>query len=372
MEPTSNKDNTLMRAVGVSEYGPIENLESRQIPRPPEPTGRQLLVRVQAVSVNPIDIKVRNGTYDDAPDYFERVRPLTREEPHFHVMGYDGAGVVAAAGPGVRHFGPGDEVYYLGNPLGQGCYAEEMLVDERHAGHKPGALDFVESAAMPLTYGTAYEALVDRLGIARGERAGVLIVNGGGGVGSVASQIARHVLELPVVVTTASRPETADFSRAMGATHVVNHREDIVQQIRGLGLPADVPLKYAFITSRTEQYIQPIGEVLATFGKVCSIVQAKFDMYGSQFMSKSLTFSWCWLCSGAYHGYVNDDEEKHHKWFEELARKIDRGTIKCHLTKRMKLTLEGLKEAHRQIEGGKGIGKMALGLEENGAGEAFC
>lgn len=371
MELTRN-NNTLMRAVGVSEYGPIENLESRKLPRPPKPTGRQMLVRVKAVSVNPIDIKVRNGTYDDAPDYFERVRPLTKEEPHFHVMGYDGAGIVAVTGPGVRHFRPGDEIYYLGNPLAQGCYAEEMLVDERHAGHKPGTLDFVESAAMPLTYGTAHEALVDRLEIRKGERAGILIVNGGGGVGSVASQIARRVLELPVVVTTASRPETTDFSRAMGATHVVNHRKDIVEQIRGLDLPAGVPLKYAFITSRTEQYIQPIGEVLATFGKVCSIVQARFDMYGSQFMSKSLTFSWCWLCSGAYHGYMNDDEEKHHEWFEELARKIDGGTVKCHLMQRIKLTLEGLKEAHRQIEGGKGIGKIALGLEEDGAGEAFC
>lgn len=287
-------------------------------------------------------------------------------------MGYDGAGVVTAAGPGVRYFKPGDEVFYLGNPLSQGCYAEEMLVDERHAGHKPGTLDFVESAAMPLTYGTAYEALVDRLEIKKGEKAGILIINGGGGVGSIASQIARNFLELPVVITTASRPETTEFSKSMGATHVVNHREDIVRQIRDLDLPEGVPLKYAFISSRTEQYLQPIGELLATFGKVCSIVQSKFDMYGSQFMSKSLTFSWCWLCSGAYHGYVNDDEEKHHRWFEDLARMLDEGTMKCHLKTRIKLTLDGMKEAHKQIEDGKGIGKIALGLEEDGHGEAFC
>ncbi|KUI53995.1 hypothetical protein VP1G_01442 [Cytospora mali] len=368
---TSTTHNTSMRAIGVSKYGPIENLESRQLPRPPKPTGRQLLVRVEAVSVNPIDIKVRNGTYDDAPDYFERVRPLTQEEPHFHVMGYDGAGTVTDVGPDVKHFKPGDEIYYLGSPTAQGCYAEEMLVDERHAGHKPGTLDFVESAAMPLTYGTAYEALVDRLEIKKGEKGGILIINGGGGVGSIASQIARHVLGLPVVVTTASRPETTEFSRKMGATHVVNHREDIVRQIRGLDLPRDVPLKYAFITSRTEQYVQQIGEVLDTFGKVCSIVQARFDMYGSQFMSKSLTFSWCWVASGPYHGYVNDEEEKHHKWYEELAHMLDGGTVKCHLTKRIKLTVEGLKEAHRDIEGGRGVGKIALGVDEKGPGEAF-
>lgn len=225
---------------------------------------------------------------------------------------------------------------------------------------------------MPLTYGTAYEALVDRLEIKKGERSAILIINGGGGVGSIASQIARSVLSLPVVITTASRPETTEFSKKMGATHVVNHRGDIVEQIRGLDLPADVPLRYAFITSRTEQYIRPIADVLATFGKVCSIVQARFDMYGSQFMSKSLTFSWCWLCSGAYHGYVNDDEEKHHRWFEELARMLDDGTVKCHLMRRLKLSLAGLKEAHRENEAGSGIGKTALGVDEEGPGEAFC
>lgn len=240
------------------------------------------------------------------------------------------------------------------------------------AGHKPKSLDFVQAAAMPLTYGTAYEALVDRLEIKRGEKSGLLIINGGGGVGSIASQIARNVLGLPVVITTASRPETTEFSKKMGATHVVNHRQDIVEQIRGLDLPGDVPLRYALITSRTEQYLHPIADVLATFGKVCSIVQAKFDMYGSQFMSKSLTFSWCWLCSGAYHGYVNDNEEKHHQWFEDLARMLDDGTVKCHLTRRLKLSLAGLKEAHRENEAGSGIGKTALGVDEEGPGEAFC
>lgn len=371
MTPATTTTDTI-RAVGVSKYGPLENLESRRLPKPSPPAGRQMLVRVKGAAVNPIDIKVRGGVYDDAPDYYDRVKPLTQDEPHFHVMGYDGAGVVLGVGPDVKHFKEGDEIYYLGNPLGQGCYEEEMLVDERHAGHKPKSLDFVQAAAMPLTYGTAYEALVDRLEIKKGERSGILIINGGGGVGSIASQIARNVLGLPVVITTASRPETTEFSRKMGATHVVNHREDIVEQIRGLELPGDVPLRYAFITSRTEQYLHPIADVLATFGKVCSIVQARSDMYGSQFMSKSLTFSWCWLCSGAYHGYVNDDEEKHHRWFEELARMLDDGTVKCHLMRRLKLNLAGLKEAHRENEAGSGIGKTALGIDEEGPGEAFC
>ncbi|KAK8108441.1 quinone oxidoreductase [Apiospora sp. TS-2023a] len=372
-----------MHAIGVAQYGPADNLQSQEIPRPGAPTGRQMRVEIKAVSINPIDIKVRAGTYDDPPDYYDRVRGLlTKTEGadddatnsnKIHVMGYDGAGVVHEVGPDVRHFQVGDEVYFLASPVLQGTYAEELVVDERHAGHKPKSHDFVQAAAMPLTYGTAYESLVDRLGIQPGEKAGILIINGGGGMGSIASQIARRILKMPVVITTASRPETAAFSRDIGgATHVVNHREDIVRQIRDLNLPADVPLKYAYITSRTEQYLAPIAEVLAPFGRVCSIVQAKFDMYGTQFMSKSLSFVWCWIATGPYHGYANDREEKHHEWYEELASLLDQGTIKCHLTTRKKLTLENVREAHEATEAGKGIGKTALGVDEPGEQRAFC
>lgn len=327
------------------------------------------------MKVNPIDLKVRNGTYDDPPDYYERVKPLTQSPPSFHIMGYDGAGVVLAVGDEVQHFQPGDAVYYLGSPVLQGAYSEEQLVDERHAGHKPSGLDFVEAAAMPLTYGTAYEALVERLAIPRGERAAILIVNGGGGMGSIASQIARRYLGLPVVITTASRPETADFSRRMGATHVVDHRRgDLAAQVRAIvdaDLPPHVPLKYAFITSRTEQYIAPIGEVLAPFGKVCSIVQARFDLYGTQFMSKSLTFVWCWIGTGPYHRYENDKQEKHHEWYEELRGLLDQGVVQCHLKRRFRLTAEGIRDAHRLLESGKAVGKVALGVDEPGEGKAF-
>lgn len=358
-----------MRAIGVQTYGPIQNLQSTTIPKPKSPpTHRSLLVATKAISINPIDIKVRAGTYDDAPDYYTRVKSLSPT----HVMGYDGAGIVLATGPDTRYFQPGDQVFFLASPTAQGTYAEQVLVDERHAAHKPKNLDWAQAAAMPLTYGTAYEALVERLQIQVGENAGLLVVNGGGGVGSIAIQIARKVLKLPVVVATASRPETEAFARQMGATHVVNHREDVAAQVEGLGLDRGVPLKYGLVTSRTEQYVEALGRVLAPFGRVCSIVQAKFDMYGSEFMSKSLGFVWCWLCSGAYHGYVNDDEEKHHRWFEEMAKFLDAGTLDCHLTKRKRLTLDGIKAAHQEIEAGKTIGKIALAVDEDGEGDAFC
>ncbi|KAI1481284.1 GroES-like protein [Daldinia eschscholtzii] len=360
-----------MHAVGVTEYGSVENLHSREVPKPTKPTGRQMIVQVKAISVNPIDKKVRAGTYDDAPDFYERVKSLTQESPHFHITGYDGAGIVLETGPDVKYFKPGEEVYYLGNPVFQGSYAEQLIVDERHAGHKPKSLDFVQAAAMPLTFATAYESLVDRLEIKVGEKAGILIINGGGGMGSITSQVARYILKLPIVVTTASRPETIEFSKRMGATHVVNHRKDIVQQIKDLDLPADIPLKYAYITGRTEQYLFPIADILAPFGKVGSIVQANFDMYGSQMMSKSLTFVWCWVGTGPYHYYYNDKQEKHHEWYEELAKLLDKGVIKCHLNERLRATAEGIRQAHRRLEAGNAVGKIGLGVDEPGEGKAF-
>lgn len=144
-------------------------------------------------------------------------------------------------GPDWSLFNEGDEVFYSGSPFRHGSNAEFQLVDERSVGHKPKRLDMAEAAAMPRTYITAYQALVEQMKIENKEKAALLIINGAGGVGAVASQIARLFLELPAVITTASRPETVDFTKQMGATHVLNHRDDLEKQIQNLNL--DVPLK---------------------------------------------------------------------------------------------------------------------------------
>ncbi|KAB8252809.1 hypothetical protein BDV35DRAFT_375680 [Aspergillus flavus] len=358
-----------MNAVGVEQYGPVDNLICRKIPKPDKPRGKELLiksahknVRVKAAAVNPIDIKVLSTSLRTEPrtnpipaDYYKFVpRP-------FHIMGYDGAGIVQEVGPECTRFKPGDEVFYVSSPTKQGAYCEYQIVPDATVGHKPKSLDFVEAAAMPLTYGTAYESLVDRLEIKKGEKAGILIINGAGGVGAMASQIARWVLDLPVVITTASRPETIDFTNKMGATHVVNHRKDLKKQVDELQL--DVPIKYVYITHSTAQYLGVCSDIIAPLGKVCSIVQsADMNMYGTQFMSKSLTFVWCWLGSRLYHGVETNQGEM----LEELSALIDEGKIKCHLTRRLQLNLEGIKEAHRILESGKAIGKVGLGLSEGG------
>ncbi|PYH75425.1 quinone oxidoreductase [Aspergillus uvarum CBS 121591] len=356
-----------MKAIGVEKYGPIDHLQTRDIPKPSELQPRDLLVRVKGASVNPVDTKVRNGTYDDYPgkpmsaNYYDNVpRP-------FQITGYDAAGVVEAVGSECSYFKVGDEVFYSGSPIRQGSNAEYQLVDERSVGYKPKRLDFVEAAVMPLTYITAYEALVERLGIKKGERTAILIINGAGGVGAVAIQIARVLLEVPVVITTASRPETISFAKKMGATHVVNHREDVSKQIADLNI--DLPLKYIFITHSTDQYMDTCAKICAPFGKVCSIVQGQAKMYGTEFMSKSLTFVWCLLGTKPYHKV---DVDSHHRILEELSELIDSGKIRCHLTKRLKLTLEGVRKGHELLESGGSIGKVGLGLDEAGPGEPFA
>ena len=341
-----------MRAIAVTNYGPITNLDDIEVPDPGPPEGHDILVRIKACSVNPVDTKVRAGLYDDYPDYYERAPKLPQ------ILGFDAAGTVEAIGSHVRKFKPGDEVFYSGSPIRQGSNAELQLVDSRSVALKPKTLDFAQAAAMPLTWITAWEALVERMGIKKGTEAGILIINGSGGVGSVASQIARSVLKLPVVITTTSREETTEFSKEVGgATHTVNHREDIVKQVHDLHL--SVPIKYVFIThTPTSGYLAPAAEICAPFGKVCSIVQDKeIPMYGTEFMAKSMTFVWALLGTKPYYEV---DLESHGNILKDLASLIDQGDINCHMTKTLKADKEGIREAHEIIEGGKAIGKVAL------------
>ncbi|EXK25208.1 hypothetical protein FOMG_18113 [Fusarium oxysporum f. sp. melonis 26406] len=159
-----------MKAVGVSAYGSIDNFESRDVPRPASPTGRDVLIKVEACSVNPIDTKIRAGIYDDAPDYYKFA------PKGFHIIGYDGAGTVLEVGSDSKFFKPGDDTSWVGATTRQGSYAEYQLVSEFHCAHKPKPLDFVKSASFGLTFGTAYQSLHHRLEIKPNENVGILII----------------------------------------------------------------------------------------------------------------------------------------------------------------------------------------------------
>jgi len=342
-----------MKAVGLKKYGETDVLENLEVPKPPAPQGRDILIRVKASSVNPVDTKVRAGVYDDYPDYYDHV-PLNTDK--YQILGYDSSGIIEQVGSDLSRFKVGDEVYFLGSPFRQGSNADLVLADERGIALKPRSLSFEHAAGIPLTALTAWEALVERLKIKEGEQVAILIINGAGGVGSIASQICAQIFRLPVIITTASREETRKFTKEMGATHVIDHHQNIQQQIDGLQL--NVPLKYAFIThTPVGEYVKICANVLAPFGKMCSIVQGEFDMYGTPSMAKSLTFVWELLSTKIRYG---GNLEVHGEVLEKLAKLIDEGKIKSIVTKVFDFNCENLRKAHDMITKGQAIGKITL------------
>ncbi|MBC7698127.1 MAG: zinc-binding alcohol dehydrogenase family protein, partial [Bacteroidia bacterium] len=207
-----------MKAVGLKKYLPIKDTESLLdlVLPTPKATGRDVLVNIHAIAVNPVDTKIR--------------KPKDKIEPEPKILGWDAAGEVVEVGSEVTLFNVGDLVYYAGDVTRSGCNAEYQLMDERIVGHKPASLSFEEAAALPLTSVTAWEALFDRLGIAeetaKNKEKSILIIGGAGGVGSIAIQLASKVAGLKVI-TTASRPETIAWVKNLGADHVINHKEDL-------------------------------------------------------------------------------------------------------------------------------------------------
>lgn len=268
-----------MKAVALTRYLPIDDPQSLvevELPRP-EAAGRDLLVRVQAVSVNPVDTKVRapKPQVDDAPK----------------VLGYDAAGVVEAVGDQVTRFAPGDAVYYAGDITRPGSNAEFQLVDERLAGGKPRSLEFADAAALPLTALTAWELLFERMPYAfdgGGEGKTLLVIAGAGGVGSIAIQLAR--LAGFTVVATASRKETIDWCRKLGAHHMIDHRQPLAEQIGKLGFDhVDAAINLA----DTDRYWEPLGELLAPQGHVGLIVEPESALkIGDPYKAKCIGIHW--------------------------------------------------------------------------------
>ncbi|OYY88751.1 MAG: Zn-dependent oxidoreductase, partial [Rhizobiales bacterium 24-66-13] len=267
-----------MRAVGYQHSLPIDDalaLSDIDLPRPVA-TGRDLLVEVRAVSVNPVDTKVR--------------RRAAAEAGEWKVLGWDAAGVVVEAGPDATFFKPGDAVFYAGALGRQGTNAEFHLVDERIVGKKPATLNWAEAAALPLTALTAWETLFDRLQVAQpvvGVAPVLLIIGGAGGVGSIAVQLARKLTDL-TVIATASRAETQQWVRDLGAHHVVDHSKPLAEQVKALGLGEPA---FVFSTTNTDQHLSAIAELIAPQGRFALIDDpATLDING--FKRKSVSVHW--------------------------------------------------------------------------------
>lgn len=335
-----------MRAVGLTRYLPIDDPQSLQdleLPMP-EPGEFDLRVRVEAVSVNPVDTKLR--------------APKEQVEPQPRVLGFDAAGVVEAVGPGVTLFQPGDEVYYAGDVTRPGSNARYQLVDERLAGAKPTTLDFAEAAALPLTTITAWELLFERMPFdfdAEDNGRSLLVIGGAGGVGSIAIQLARHAGFR--VVATASRPQTRDWCLAMGAQHVVDHRQPLGPQLQALGLPeVDVVLNLA----DTDLYWDPIGQLLAPQGHVGLIVEPAGPLrIGDPYKAKCIGMHWEFMF--ARPRFRTADMICHHRILNRVGSLVEAGELKTTLTEVLgPIDAANLREAHRRLESGTTIGKLAL------------
>ncbi|MBE0619117.1 MAG: zinc-binding alcohol dehydrogenase family protein [Burkholderiales bacterium] len=335
-----------MKAVGLYRYLPIDDPESFLDLELDTPAagGRDLLVEVKAISVNPVDTKRR------AP------KDLVEKTPR--VLGWDAAGVVKAVGPEVTLFEPGDDVYYAGSIVRPGCNSEFHLVDERIVGRKPANLGFAESAALPLTTITAWEGLFDRMGISRtGADTGktLLIIAGAGGVGSIAIQLAKKLAGL-TVIATASRPESVAWVRAFGADQVIDHNKELAPQLEALGTKE---VDYIFCLNNTDRWLPAFAPVIKPLGKICAIVSALKPVDLTPLMGKSTTIAWEFMFTRST--FQTPDMIEQHKLLDATASLIEADVLKTTLSTNLgKINAANLKRAHKLIEGGHTLGKIVL------------
>jgi zinc-binding alcohol dehydrogenase family protein len=333
-----------MRAVGYKRSLPIDQIEALidlEIDKP-APQKRVLLVQVKAVSVNPVDTKVR-----------KRADPPGGEAK---ILGFDATGVVAAVGPDVTLFKAGDEVWYAGSIIRPGTNSEFHLVDERIVGHKPKSLDFAAAAALPLTSITAWEMLFDRFAIAQGggEGKSLLIVGGAGGVGSIAIQLARMLTRLSVIAT-ASRPETRDWCKKLGAHHVVDHSKPMGEQLKGIGHRF---VDYIFGVTESGQHFDTICDVVAPQGKFGLIDDPK-SLDVAKLKGKSASLHWEAMFTRST--FQTADMDAQHKLLNEVASMVEDGTIRTTLGENLgAINAVNLRRAHALLESGRMRGKIVL------------
>ena len=334
-----------MKAVGYKVPGPIAEAASLvdiDLPRPVA-VGYDILVEVKAVSVNPVDYKIRSSTPPADGDW--------------KVLGWDAAGIVREVGSDVTQFVAGDEVYYAGSLIRSGTNAQFHLVDARIAGRKPASLDWAEAAALPLTTLTAWEAMFDRLNVTRpvpGAATAILIIGGAGGVGSIAIQIARQCTDL-IVISTASRPETQEWVKGLGAHHVIDHSRSLAAQIAefGIGAPA-----FVFSTTHTEQHAADIAELIAPQGRFGFIDDPKaLDVM--LFKRKAVSIHHELMFTRSL--YQTPDMDEQGEILNTLATLVDDGKIRTTLTETLSpINAANLKTVHALIESGTTRGKIVL------------
>lgn len=331
-----------MKAVGYQKSLPASDSQALQDIDIPKPVakGRDLLVKIEAVSVNPVDTKIR-----------KRVDP---EPGEYKVLGWDAAGVVESVGKGVTLFKPGDKVWYSGAINRAGCNAQYHLVDERIVAKMPTSLTFSEAASMPLTSITAWELMFNRIKIQPQTRGSVLIIGAAGGVGSMAIQLARQVTQV-TVIATASRPETRDWVLSLGADKVIDHTQSLDQQLRDLGI---IEVDCVLGLTHTAEHLNEIAKILAPQGYLGLIDDApSLDIMPLK--QKSISIHWEFMFTRSL--FETDDMQEQHTLLTKVAGLVDQGKVKPTLSENFgKICAENLLRAHRLLESGQAKGKIVL------------
>ncbi len=331
-----------MKAIGYHQSLPIENEESLidLIIEKPKISGRDILVAVKAVAVNPVDTKIRRN-----------VQPQG-DEPK--VLGWDAAGVVLETGPDVTLFKPGDEVWYAGDLTRPGTNSEYHLVDERIVAKKPESLTFQEAAALPLTSLTAWELLFDRLAIAPTDKGTLLITGAAGGVGSVLVQLARKLTNL-TIIGTASRPDSVTWILNNGAHHVIDHNKDMALQLKDLNIDE---VDYVISLTHSDEHGQALVNVLKPQGKF-ALIDDPQQLDFKIFKLKSISIHWEMMYTRSM--FKTPDMIKQHEILSEMAKLVDSGQIKTTVAECMGvINAANLRKAHALLESGLARGKIVL------------
>lgn len=335
-----------MKAIGFQENLPVDHADALQAFDMPEPdaTGRDLLVEVKAISVNPVDYKIR----------IRRPSAVGQRQ----ILGWDAAGIVKAVGENVTLFKPGDRVWYAGDLSRPGSNAELQLVDERIVGHMPENIGFADAAALPLTSITAWELLFDRLGIIPGKRPAdqrLLIVGAAGGVGSILTQLARR-LTGATVIGTASRPETQAWVREQGAHHIIDHSKPFADELKRIGLPN---VTHIASLNQTAAHFDQYVEVIAPQGRIGLIDDPETPLDVNKLKAKSVSLHWELMFTRSL--FQTTDMIAQHQLLDEVASLVDAGVIRPTVGEHFgRITVDNLKRAHALLETGKARGKIVL------------
>lgn len=334
-----------MKAIAHRRNLPLSTADALELVDLPEPTAgpHDLLVQVKAVSVNPVDVKVRAG--------------MPVPEGQVRVLGWDAAGTVLAVGSEAKGFAVGDRVWYAGALDRQGSNAERQVVDARIASRMPESLDFAQAAALPLTAITAWEMLFDRLGVAPGGGQGqrLLVVGAAGGVGSILVQLARQLTKLEVI-GTASRTDTQAWVKEMGAHHVIDHNQPLDEALVAAGLG---PVHLVASLTQTQKHYGALVNALAPQGKLALIDDSNEPIDARPLKAKSLSLHWEMMFTRSR--FQTDDIGRQGELLAAVAKAVDAKTLRTTMTRHFgKLSVATLVEAQAHVESGRAIGKVVL------------